>query len=95
MLFLYFFLPSSNILWAHFDLGGASKELDLIEGVLDVFGASSGLEAHGHKTAPKTTSRICGNIGERAQVILVWMRACSIGYTTHKKKELGGYAHEF
>ena len=30
---------------------------------------------HGHKRDPGVTPGTCGVIGERAQVILVWMRA--------------------
>ena len=37
---------------------------------------------HGHKGNPGVTSGTCGAVGERAQVILVWVRAPSVGNTS-------------
>ena len=33
------------------------------------------MQHHGHKGDPGVTSGTCGTIGEKAQVILVWVRA--------------------
>ena len=41
---------------------------------------------HGHKEDPGVTPRICGAIGERAQVILVWVRAPSVGNAFHLQR---------
>ena len=38
---------------------------------------------HGHRGNPRITPRTCGTIGERAQVILVWVRALRHGNASH------------
>ena len=38
---------------------------------------------HGHKGDPKVTPGTCGVIGEKAQVILVWVRARSVENASH------------
>ena len=38
---------------------------------------------HGHKGDPEVTPKICGAIGERAQVILVWVRASGVENASH------------
>ena len=38
---------------------------------------------HGHKGDPGVTPRTCGAIGERAQVILMWVRVLGVENTTH------------
>ena len=43
---------------------------------------------HGHMGDPGVTPKTCGAIGERAQVILVWMRAPGGGNASHPQ-ELG------
>ena len=43
---------------------------------------------HGHKKDPRVTRKTCGAIGERAQVILVWVRAPGRGNASHPQ-ELG------
>jgi hypothetical protein len=43
------------------------------------------LKYHGHKGDPGVTPRTCGAVGERAQVILVLVRARALGTPpTHK-----------
>ena len=44
---------------------------------------------HGHKGDPGVTPETYGAIGERAQVILVWVRAPSVENTSHPQR-LGG-----
>ena len=41
---------------------------------------------HGHKGNPGVTPGTCGAIGERAQVILVWVRAPGIGNASHPRR---------
>ena len=43
---------------------------------------------HGHKGEPKVTPGTCGAIGERIQVILLWVRAPGRGIASHPQ-ELG------
>ena len=43
---------------------------------------------HVHNRDPRVTSGICGAIGERAQMILVWVRAPRHGNASHPQ-ELG------
>ena len=38
---------------------------------------------HEHKEDPRVTPVTCGAIGERAQVILVWMRAPAVGNASY------------
>ena len=44
---------------------------------------------HGHKGDPGVTPGTCGAVGERAQVILVWVRAPGVGNASHPLR-LGG-----
>ena len=44
---------------------------------------------HGHKGGPGVTPGTCGAVGERAQVILVWVRAPGVGNASHPQR-LGG-----
>ena len=45
---------------------------------------------HGHKGGePGVTPWTCGAIGERAQMILMWVRASSVGNASHPRR-LGG-----
>ena len=37
------------------------------------------LQHHGHKRDPRVTPGTCGASGERAQVILMWVRAPTLG----------------
>ena len=46
------------------------------------------MQHHGHKGDPGVTPGTCGSIGERAQVILVWVRALGRGNASHPQ-ELG------
>ena len=41
---------------------------------------------HGHKRDPGVTPGTCGVIGERAQVILVWVRAPGVGNASHPQR---------
>ena len=41
---------------------------------------------HGHKGDPGVTPGTCGAIGERAQVILVWVRAPGIGNASQPRR---------
>jgi hypothetical protein len=43
---------------------------------------------HGHKVDPGVTPGTCGADGEKAQVILVWVRTPGVGNTSHPR-ELG------
>ena len=43
-------------------------------------------QCHGHKGDPIVTSRTCGAIGERAQVIRMWLRALVVENTSHPRK---------
>ena len=47
------------------------------------------LKHHGHKGDPGVTPGTCGAGGERAQVILVWVRAPGVGNASHPQR-LGG-----
>ena len=38
---------------------------------------------HGHKEDPGLTPGSCGAVGERAQMILVWVRATGVGNASH------------
>jgi hypothetical protein len=38
---------------------------------------------HGHKRHPGVTPETCGAYGEKAQVILVWVRAQGVGNASH------------
>ena len=44
---------------------------------------------HGHKGDPGVTPGTCGTVGERAQVIIVWVRAPGVGNASHPRR-LGG-----
>ena len=44
------------------------------------------LQHYGHKGDPEVTHGTCGAIGERAQVILVWVRALGIGNASHPRR---------
>ena len=44
---------------------------------------------HGHKGNLGVTPKICGAIGETAEVILVWARALGVGNASHPRR-LGG-----
>jgi hypothetical protein len=44
------------------------------------------LKQHGDKGGPGVTPRTCGVIGERAQMILVWVRAMSIENASHPRR---------
>ena len=44
------------------------------------------LKHHGHKGDPGVTTRICGAIGERSQVILVWVRAPGVENASHPQR---------
>ena len=44
---------------------------------------------HGHKGDPGVTPGTCGAVGERAQGILVWLRAPNVGNASHSQT-LGG-----
>ena len=41
---------------------------------------------HGHLGDPEVTPETCGAIGEKAQVILVWMRAQDVGNASHPQR---------
>ena len=41
---------------------------------------------HGYKGDLRVTPGTCGDVGERAQVILVWVRAPSVGYASYPRK---------
>jgi hypothetical protein len=41
---------------------------------------------HGHKGDPGVTPRTCGAGGEKAQVILVWVRAPGVGNASHPQR---------
>ena len=41
---------------------------------------------HGHKGDPGGTPGTCGAVGERAQVILVWLRASSVGNASYPRR---------
>ena len=41
---------------------------------------------HGHKGDPGVTPGTCGAGGERAQVILVWVRAPGVGNASHPRR---------
>ena len=41
---------------------------------------------HGHKGDPRVTPGTCGAGGERAQMILVWVRAPGIGNASHPRR---------
>ena len=47
------------------------------------------LKHHGHKGDPGVTPGTCGAVGERAQVILMWVRAPGVGNASHPRR-LGG-----
>ena len=40
----------------------------------------------GHKGDPGMTPGTCGAVGERAQVILVWVRAPGVGNASHPQR---------
>ena len=40
----------------------------------------------GHKGDPGVTPGTCGAVGERAQVILVWVRAPGVGNASHPRR---------
>ena len=44
-----------------------------------------GLKHHGHKGDPGVTPGTCGADGEKAQVILVWVRVPGVGNTSHPR----------
>ena len=46
------------------------------------------MKHHGHKGFPGVTPGTCGAIGERAQVILVWVRALNVEKAFHKGKAM-------
>jgi hypothetical protein len=41
---------------------------------------------HGHKGDPGVTPGTCGTGGEKAQVILVWVRALGVGNASHPQR---------
>jgi hypothetical protein len=41
---------------------------------------------HGHKASPGVTHVICGAVGERAAVILMWVRAPGVGNVSHPRR---------
>jgi hypothetical protein len=41
---------------------------------------------HGHKGDPGVTPETCGAVGERVQVILVWVRAPGVGNVSHPQR---------
>ena len=41
---------------------------------------------HGHKGDPRVTLGTCAAIGERAQVILLWLRAPGVGNASHSRR---------
>jgi hypothetical protein len=41
---------------------------------------------HGHKGDPGVTPGTCGVVGERAQMILVWVRAPGVEITSHSQR---------
>ena len=41
---------------------------------------------HGHKGVPGVTPKTCGVMGERAQVMLVWMRALDVGNVSYPRR---------
>ena len=41
---------------------------------------------HGHKGDPGVTPKTCDAVGERAQVILVWVRAPGVGNASHPQR---------
>ena len=41
---------------------------------------------HGHKGYPIVTPETCGTVGERAQVILVWVKAPGVGDASHPRR---------
>ena len=44
------------------------------------------LKHQGHKGDPGVTPGTCGAVGERAQVILVWVRAPGVGNASHPRR---------
>ena len=44
------------------------------------------LQHDGHKGDPRVTPGTCGTMGERAQVILVWVRAPGVENTSHPRR---------
>ena len=44
------------------------------------------LKHHEHKGDPGVTPKTCGGIGERAQMILVWVRALDVENASHPQK---------
>ena len=44
------------------------------------------LKHHGHKKDPGVTPETCGSVGEKAQVILVWLRASGVGNASHPQR---------
>ena len=53
------------------------------------------LKHHGHKGDPGVTPGTCGAVGERAQVILVWVRAPGVGNTSHSHRSHEGKAMNY
>ena len=43
---------------------------------------------HGQKEDPRVTPKTCGTVGGRAALILLWMRAMSIGNASHPRWSL-------
>jgi hypothetical protein len=41
---------------------------------------------HRHKRYPEGTPEICGAVGEKGQVILMWVRAPSVGDASHRQR---------
>ena len=41
---------------------------------------------YGHKGGPGVTPRTCAAVGERAQMILMWLRAPGIGNASHPQR---------
>jgi hypothetical protein len=41
---------------------------------------------HGHKGDPRMTPGTCSAVGERAQVIMVWVRAPGVGNASHPQR---------
>ena len=44
---------------------------------------------HGHKGDPGVTPGTCGAVGERGQVVLLWVRAAGVGNASHPQRLCG------
>ena len=57
-----------------------------LEGIMSRTSPKGCPKHHGHKGDPGVTPRTCGAGGERAQVILVWLRAPGVGNAFHPRR---------